>query len=128
MAVRTAETSEDSSAVRAGASPIQKGMVGRGAGVAHPHDPHLDLADLPRVRAEEEDVARHRLDGPVLVDGADEGVVGFGDDPVVAGLGDRAAGGDRGEARALAAAQLTVDRVAVDVGATWSATGVRCRR
>ena len=34
--------------------------------------PGLDPADLPRVRAEQEDVARHRLDGPVLVDGADE--------------------------------------------------------
>ena len=77
--------------MRAGASPIQNGTVGgASAGVADPHHPRLDPADLPGVRPEQEDVARHRLDRPVLVDGADERVVRLGDDPVVAGLGDRA--------------------------------------
>ena len=118
----------DSSAVRAGASPIQNGMVGwRVAGVAHPHHAGLDLADLPRVGAEQEDVARHRLDRPVLVDGADERVVGLGDDAVVAVLGDRTARGDRGEARALAAAQLAVDRVVVHVRAACGRDRSRCR-
>ena len=74
----------------------------RVAGVADPHHAGLDPADLPRVGAEQEDVAGHRLDRPVLVDGADERVVGLGDDAVVAGLGDGAARGDRGEAGALA--------------------------
>ena len=77
--------------MRLGASPTQKGMVGRGAlGVGHPHFAGGDPADAPRVRPEEEDVAGHRLDGEVLVDGADQGVVGLGHDPVVADLGDGA--------------------------------------
>ena len=95
----------------------------RGAGVAHADHAHLDLADLPRMRAEQEDVARHRLDGPVFVDGADERVVGFGDDAIVAGLGDGPARRDRGEARALAPAQLAVDRVVVHVRAACAAPG-----
>ena len=65
----------------------------RVAGVAHAHHAGFDPPDLPRVRAEQEDVAGHRLDGPVLVDGADERVVGLGDDAVVADLGDGAARG-----------------------------------
>ena len=97
------DTSADSSAVRAGASPIQNGTVGGASPASRTRTtPGLDPADLPRVRAEQEDVARHRLDGPVLVDGADERVVGLGDDAVVAGLGDRAARRERGEPRALA--------------------------
>ena len=122
------DTSSDSSAVRAGASPIQNGIVRRRvAGVAHPHDAGLDPADLPRVGAEQEDVARHRLDRPVLVDGADEGVVGLGHDAVVAVLGDRAARRGGGEARALATAQLAVDRVVVHVGARVRRDRSRCR-
>ena len=123
------DTSSDSSAVRAGASPRPERDGGRRvAGVAHAHDAGFDPPDLPRVRAEQEDVARHRLDGPVLVDGADEGVVGLGDDAVVADLGDRAARRDRGEPRALAAAHLAVDRVVVHVAAARAAAGLRCRR
>ena len=126
---RSADTSADSSAVRAGrlAHPERDG--GRGvAGVADAHHAGLDAADLPRVRAEQEDVAGHRLDGPVLVDGADERVVGLGDHAVVAGLGDRAARRERGEPGALAPAQLAVDGVVVHVRATRAATGLRCRR
>ena len=78
----------------------------RGAGVAHPDDAHLDLADLPRMRAEQEDVAGHGLDGPVFVDSADERVVGLGDDAIVAGLGDGPARRDRGETRPCARAAL----------------------
>ena len=95
----------------------------RVAGVADAHDAGFDVADLPRVRAEQEDVAGHRLDGPVLVDRADEEVVGSATHAVVADLGDRAAGGERGEPRALAAAHLAVDRVVVHVPAARTATG-----
>ena len=63
----------------------------RVARVDDAHDAGFDAPDLPRVRAEQEDVAGHRLDGPVLVDGADEEVVGLGEHAVVADLGDRAA-------------------------------------
>ena len=46
-ALRSLETSSDSSSVRPGASPSQNGTVGvRAGGVAHPHDPvgHLDAS------------------------------------------------------------------------------------
>ena len=75
-------------------------------GIDHPDLPAGDLADLPVVRAEDEDVAGHRLGGPVLVDAPDEDLVGLGDDAEVAELGDGAAARDGGEPSALAAAQL----------------------
>ena len=83
-----------------------------------------DLADLPVVGAEDEHVAGHRLGGPVLVDAADQGVVGFGDHPEVAELGDGPAAGEGGEPGALAAAQLAVDPVVVDVGGTGAPAGL----
>ena len=94
------------------------------ARVGDAHDAGFDAADLPRVRAEQEDVARHRLDRPVLVDRADEQVVGIGEHAVVADLGDRATRRDRREARALAAAHLAVDRVVVHVSTARSAAGL----
>ena len=70
--------------VRPGRLAQPEGDRGVGAlGVDHPHHAGLDPADAPGVGAEEEHVAGHGLDGPVLVDRADEGVVGVGHDPVV---------------------------------------------
>ncbi len=86
------------------------------AGVPDPNDPRLDPADLPGVAAEKEDVAGLRLDRPVLVDGADEGVVRVGHHPVVAGLGDRPTRGDGRQPGALARPQLAVDLVVMEVG------------
>ena len=98
---------------------------GQGAGgVAHAHDAGLDPADLPRVGAEQEDVARHGLDGPVFVDGADERVVGLGHDAVVTGLGNRAPRRCGGDSRALAPPQLTVDGVVVHVRSPPAPTGL----
>src|SRR5690606_9573728 len=73
--------------------------------------------------AEQEDVARHRLDGPVLVDRAHEQLVGLEHDPVVAGLGDGAAGGQRGQAGARAGTDLAVDPVDVQPGAPRTPAG-----
>ena len=70
-------------------------------GVAHPQDAVRDLHDLPRMGAEQEDVALEGLDREVLVDGADEDVARLHQHAVVAGLGDRAA---RGEGRQPGAA------------------------
>ena len=84
-------------------------------GVHHPHFARGDAADAPRVRPEEEDVAGHRLDGEVLVDSADKRVVGFGDDPVVAHLGDGPAARQRGQAGSAARPEDAVDAVAVKV-------------
>ena len=66
----------DSSMVRPGASPSQNGIVGGAPWASSTRtSPRLDAPDPPGVGAEQEDVARHALDGAVLVDGADHGVV-----------------------------------------------------
>ena len=59
--------------MRPGASPSQKGMFGGWPfGVLDPHRPALDaLNALGRV-AELKDVARHALDGEILVHRADD--------------------------------------------------------
>ena len=89
---------------------------GRALGVLDAHGAGLDALDAPGGGPEQEDVAGHALDGPVLVDGPDEGAVGLGDDAVVAQLGDRAAVGERLHARAAAGADDAVDAVVVDEG------------
>ena len=83
----------------------------------------LDAADAPRGISEQKDVAGDRLDGEVLVDGADPRPVGLEHDVVVGVVGDGAAGGERGEARAPPSAQPPVDRVAVKQRARASPAG-----
>ena len=70
---RSSATAADSSRVRARrlAEPERDGRR-RALGVGDAHAPLLDAVDPPRAVAEQEDVARHALDGEVLVDGADE--------------------------------------------------------
>ena len=69
------------------------------------------------VLPEQEDVAGHRLDRPVLVDAAHHGVVGLGHHAVVAALGDRPSRGERGQPGAPPGAQPAMDAVAVQVRA-----------
>ncbi len=89
--------------------------------VFDPHAARFDAPDLVRRIAQLEDVAGEALDGEILVDGADDHVGGLQHDLVVRGVGDRAAGRERGETRAAASAQHAVHRVAVDVGCAVSA-------
>ena len=77
----------------------------RALGVGDAHHAAADLQDAPRRVAELEDVAGHALDREVLVQRADERVVGLEHDAVVGDFGNRAAGRDRQHARAAAAAQ-----------------------
>ena len=65
--------------------------------------------------AEEEDVPGGRLDRKVFVHGADGHAVGIEHDPVVAGLGDGTASGQRGQPSSPAGPQATVDGVVVQV-------------
>jgi hypothetical protein len=111
---RSAEISSDSSGVRAGASPV---------GVGHPDAPGPDLADLPGVRAEQEDVARHRLGRPVFVDGADEEVVGLEHDPEIADLGDGPARRQRRQPGRRPGPHLAVDGVEMEIGRPPPSTG-----
>ena len=82
------------------------------------------LQDQPRRVAELEDVAGVALDREVLVERADEGVVGIEDDAVVGDLRDGAARGLGEQPGAAAAAHHAVDLVAVQQrGATAAAGG-----
>ena len=69
------------------------------------------------------DVAGHALDREVFVERADDVALGFDDDVVVGGLGNRAAAGDRGDARAAARAQAAVDAIVVQVRPAAAARG-----
>ncbi len=67
-------------------------------GVDDAHGARLDLADAPGGTPEEEDVSCHRLDGPVLVDGPDEGLLRLEHDPEVGHVRDGSARGHRCQA------------------------------
>ena len=83
-------------------------------GVLHANRTTLDPQNAVGGVAELEDVAGHALDGEVLVHGADHLVLGLQHHLIVGVVGDRAAGGQRGEPRAAPAAQHAVDRVMMD--------------
>jgi hypothetical protein len=86
----------------------------RGAGVGDAHAAGLDAEDLPRLVAEQEDVAAHALDGEILVHLADERAGRLLDDVVVGDVRDRAAARDGGEPGAAARAQAIVHAVPVE--------------
>ena len=93
LAARRSLTALDSSSLRAGASPSQKGMVG-GAPCASATRtvPERHLQNPPRRVAKLKDVAGDRLDGEVLVQRADERLFRVEDDAEVGDLGNGAAG------------------------------------
>ncbi len=84
--------------------------------VLHPHHPtsRLDPANLPRVRAEDEDVPRHALDRPVLVDRAHQRLVRIEDDAVVGHVRDRTAVREGDDARRAPRAKNPVHAVVVE--------------
>ncbi len=89
--------------------------AGRGAvRVLDAHRPGFHPADAPRRVPEQEHVARHRLDREVLVHLADRDPLGLGDDRVLRVVGDGAAAGERGDARAAAPLHAAVHGVAVE--------------
>ena len=61
--------------------------------------------------------------GEIFVERADDVPLGFGDDVVVGRVGNRAAAGDRGEARAAPRAQRAVDAIVVQERAAAPARG-----
>ena len=77
--------------------------------ILDPHGAALDPQDAVAAVAELEDVAGHALDGEILVHGADDWILRLEQHLVVGSVGDGAAGGDRGQARAPPAAQHAVD-------------------
>ena len=111
---------------RPGRSLAEPEGNGRGQvpGIVHTDRADLDLGHAPRMRAEKEDVARRRLDGEVLVDGADRHPVGIEYHPVVAGLGDGAPTGERRQPGSPPGPQPPVHRVEVQVRAAPPAAGL----
>ena len=112
---RKDETSSESSSVRAGASPAQKGIFG----VAPSASTTRTLpASTRRIRQVElprrEDVPGQAVDREILADAADEGLVGIGDHAIIRDFGDRAARGQRGQPRASPSAKLSPDPIAMD--------------
>ncbi len=92
-----------------------EGDVGRLAfRVLDPDGPALDPLDAVGGVAELEHVARHALDGEILVDGPDDVIVGLEQHLVVGGVGNRPAGGQRRHSGAAPAAQDSVDGVTMD--------------
>ena len=88
-----------------------------------------DAQDAPGSVAELEHVARQRFDGEVLVQRAEEVPFGLEQHAVVEHFRDRAAVEDGAHARALAGAQLALDRVVVDQRAASAvARGVAARK
>ena len=92
-------------------------------GVLHPDRSTLDALNAIGRVAELENVARHALDGEILVHRADGLVLRLQQHLVVGGVGDRAAGGERGRPRAAPAAQNMIDRVAMDERASAASAG-----
>ena len=87
---------------------------GRAARVLDPHPARLDPPDAPGGVSQQHDVAGHRLDREVLVQRADQRPLGLEDHVVVGVVGDRAAGGQRGQARPAPPAQAPVHGVPVE--------------
>src|SRR5205823_5348351 len=95
----------------------------RAVRVDHPDRARLHPPDAPGVGAEQEHVAWPALHRPLLVDGADLDLVGFGYDPEVAELGDGAARGQRGQPGTPAGLDGAVHPVAVQVVGAPPAAG-----
>ena len=113
LARAAARRSATAHRVRPGASPSQNGCRRLPVRVLDAHPSRLDAQDAVGDVAELEDVALQALDGEVLVHRADELRLRLEDHLVVGGVGDRAAGGERGEARAAPALDDAVDGVVV---------------
>ena len=115
----------DSSAVRAGASPIQNGTVGG-------RSPASRTRTTPgsTLRICQEWLPSRKM-SPAIDSTAQSSstvptsdVVGIGHDAVVTGLGDGAPRGGRGQPGTLPGAQLAVDGVVVEVGAPPAPAGL----
>ena len=96
----------------------------RALGIAHADFAAAHVQDAPGSIAQQKHVAGQALDGEVLVDRADEGLLGLGDDPILGRFGNRSAGSDGRQPGPAAGAKLAVNQVAMQIG---SARG-RCRR
>ena len=122
--VRNCDTARENSAVRAGASPSQKGMPGGWPCASSTRTvPELISGDFPRRVAELKNIARHAFDGEIFVDRADECFARFHHHAVIAVVRNRAAGGQRQQARAAPPADAMVHGIVMNAapraGRVW---------
>ena len=93
ISVRSRENSSDSSAVRPGASPSQKGTVaGARVRVADGDLAAADVHDPPRGVSQLKNISDLAFDGEVFVKRAHESAFAFSDDPIVGRFRNCAAG------------------------------------
>ena len=84
-----------------------------------------DLKNFPGGVAELENIAGETFNGEILVDRADECLSRFEHDAVIGVIGNRAAGGEREQARAAPAAQAMVHGVVMNQGGAMAAFGAK---
>ena len=107
-----------------GRLPQPEGDVGRKAlGVLHAHLVALHALHAPGVVAEQEDVARVRLDREILVHLAHEGLRRAFDHVVIRRVGNRAARGDGAKPRPAPRPQQSVHAVPVQIGGAPAPAG-----
>src|SRR5262249_21644045 len=82
--------------------------------ITNAHGSGHDLRDLPRGVAQLKDVARHALDGEVLVERADERLLRLEDDAVVGHFWNRTARGQRQEPRPTSRTKLAIHFISMD--------------
>ncbi len=92
-------------------------------GIVDPNFAGADPANPPGAIAEQKNIAGETFDGKIFVDFPDESFRGEFHHIVVGGIGNRAAVGDRGQARAAARPEHAVDPISMDVSAAPAAPG-----
>ena len=98
--------------------------IGRLAvGVLDPHRPALDSLDAVGGIAELKHIALHALDRKILIDRADDHIFRLQHHLIIGGVGNSAAGGQGGGARAPSGAQHFMDRIAVNQRAAPAMAG-----
>src|SRR5207248_3616742 len=80
------------------------------ASIADAHHAGFHFANLPRVCTEQENIARVRLNRPVLIDGADQHVIRIREHAVIANFGNSSAGSSRRQSGAFTRSDFPVYR------------------
>src|SRR5262245_18052111 len=93
--------------------------------VEHPHFTRADAPDFVRSVAQLKYDSGHTLNREVFVQSADKRLRRLEDDPVIRGVGNCAAVGDRHQPRATPAAQAMIDRVVMQVSCTPAAASAK---
>ena len=120
---RSSATCSDSSCVRAGASPSQKGTRRwRAMRIFDQHPTRLafNAANAPGSVAQQHDVAGVAFDREIFVEGSDDAAFGLGDHCEQSSLRNGAAAGDRSQPGSTAGAQFAIHTIVMKICAVSS--------